>query len=85
ANKDQARISAETQLLDTRAASIVKSAETLLSMVTELKRAIVLNDCQAQNAQTGLRRTALNQQTNTTREMVKDILNDLNSIAKDLE
>ncbi|KAI8323992.1 hypothetical protein GQ54DRAFT_296430 [Martensiomyces pterosporus] len=84
-NKDKYGVAQEAYSAQTRAATMVRSVESLLSMVADIKRARLVNDTTALTEMANTRRDALLQRTKATRREIEELNSVLDAAVRDLE
>ncbi|KAJ1963214.1 hypothetical protein GGI12_002187 [Dipsacomyces acuminosporus] len=83
--KDKYGVAQEAYSAQTRAATMVRSVESLLSMVADIKRAYLVNDTTALTDMANKRRSALQQRTQATRHEIEELNYALDMAVRDLE
>ncbi|KAJ2774692.1 hypothetical protein IWQ57_000708 [Coemansia nantahalensis] len=83
--KDKYVAAQEAYGAQTRAATMVRSVENLLSMVADIKRAHLVNDTSAMTAMADRRRRVLEERVQTTRAEIEALNSSLDAAVRELE
>lgn len=83
--KDKYVVAREAYSAHTRAATMVRSVENLLSMVADIKQAHLVNDTATLSAMTDHRRKDLATHTQKTRSEIEELNSTLDAAVRDLE
>ncbi|ORY96930.1 surfeit locus protein 5 subunit 22 of mediator complex-domain-containing protein [Syncephalastrum racemosum] len=84
-DKDKFRVAEEGYQIESQSAQIVRSTESLLSLITELKQHLLLNDTQTLSRLTNNRIQRLDTQKKAIRDTILDMREELTSTISDLE
>ncbi|KAK9767764.1 hypothetical protein K7432_002147 [Basidiobolus ranarum] len=84
-DKDKFRIAQENYQVECRAANIVRSVESLLGLVTELKQSLLLNDTNTLNHFTTSRIHVVSTQKEVIKDSVVKLRNNLDSAIWEME
>ncbi|KAI8338996.1 surfeit locus protein 5 subunit 22 of mediator complex-domain-containing protein [Chlamydoabsidia padenii] len=84
-DKDKFKVSQEGYQVESQAAQIVRSSESLLILIKELKQFLLLNDTKTLTALTEQRSMALSTQTTEIKNVVQDLRKDVAAAIYDME
>ncbi|RKP25136.1 surfeit locus protein 5 subunit 22 of mediator complex-domain-containing protein [Syncephalis pseudoplumigaleata] len=84
-NKDKFQLAEEGFALETRATSILFAAESLMSMVSELKRTFVLNETQSIASMAAQRIATLQQEQQQMRDTTRQMVAELDVLLQNME
>ncbi|ORX55794.1 SURF5-domain-containing protein [Hesseltinella vesiculosa] len=85
ADKDKFKVSQEGYQIENQATQIVRSTESLLGLIKELKQFLLLNDTRTLTALTEYRSNALTSQTNEIKKSILDLRQELTDAIYDME
>ncbi|KAI9591507.1 surfeit locus protein 5 subunit 22 of mediator complex-domain-containing protein [Syncephalis fuscata] len=84
-NKDKFQLAEEGFALETRATNILFAAESLMSMVSELKRTFVLNETQSLASIVADRMSTLQQEQQQMRDTTQQVITELDTLLQTME
>ncbi|SAM09471.1 hypothetical protein [Absidia glauca] len=84
-DKDKFKVSQEGYQVESQAAQIVRSSESLLILIKELKQFLLLNDTKTLTTLTEQRSIALTTQTAEIKNVVQDLRKDVAAAIYDME
>ncbi|KAI8073211.1 surfeit locus protein 5 subunit 22 of mediator complex-domain-containing protein [Gongronella butleri] len=85
AEKDKFKVSQEGYQVENQAAQIVRSTESLLGLIKELKQFLLLNDTKTLTALTEQRSRALTGQTSEIKKVVLDLRQEITDAMYEME
>ncbi|CAO3594050.1 unnamed protein product [Absidia cylindrospora] len=84
-DKDKFKVAQEGYQVESQAAQIVRSSESLLGLIKELKQYLLLNDTKTLTCLTEQRSTALTTQTAEIKTTIQDLRKDVTAAIYDME